>query len=101
MTDFKIEEIRKQLEDIALKSKRNEPSSGTNQFASIFKNAIDKVNNDQISKKEAIKSYISGENTSLHETLVSLEKADISFKLMMQVRSKLVNAYKEIMNTQV
>lgn len=101
MTDFKIEEIRRQLEDISLKSKKNEAPSENNQFASIIKDAIDNVNNDQIEKKQVIQDYVSGKNTNLHETLVSLEKADISFKLMMQVRSKLVNAYKEIMNTQV
>ena len=46
---------------------------------------------------QAIEHFAQGENGSLHETLISVEKADISFKFMMSVRNKMVDAYREVM----
>ena len=37
----------------------------------------------------------------LHETLIAVEKADISFRLLMQVRNKVLEAYKEVLRTQI
>jgi flagellar hook-basal body complex protein FliE len=41
------------------------------------------------------------EETDIHTVMMALEKADISFQVMMQVRNKIVSAYQEIMKTQV
>jgi flagellar hook-basal body complex protein FliE len=38
---------------------------------------------------------------SLHDTMIAMEQADVSFRLMMQVRNKIVDAYQEIMRIQV
>jgi flagellar hook-basal body complex protein FliE len=38
---------------------------------------------------------------SLHDTMIAMEQADLSFRLMMQVRNKIVDAYQEIMRMQV
>ena len=101
MSDFKIEEIRKQLEDLSIKPKINSTDSSNNEFSNIIEEAIVKVNQEKKEAGIAKQNFISGENTNLHETLLSLEKADLSFKLMMSVRTKLVGAYKEIMRTSV
>jgi len=37
----------------------------------------------------------------LHDTMLALEKADLSFRLMMQVRNKIVEAYQEVIRMQV
>ncbi|MCP4152205.1 MAG: flagellar hook-basal body complex protein FliE [bacterium] len=102
MADIRIEDIRRQLEDISLKSKinANEDKPGDS-FSSVFKDALNEVNNDQIKAETSIQDYVSGKGTSLHNTLISLEKADISFKMMMQVRGKLMEAYQQIMRTSV
>jgi flagellar hook-basal body complex protein FliE len=41
------------------------------------------------------------DDTDLHSVMMALEKADVSFQMMMQVRNKIVAAYQEIMKTQV
>jgi len=102
MSDIKIDDIRRQLEDISLKSQlTNKSEKPTQSFSSILQNAIKGVNQDQLDGEQAIQDYVSGKETSLHSTLISLEKADISFKLMMQVRGKLMEAYQQIMRTSV
>lgn len=102
MPDLKIDDIRRQLEDISIKSRIQSPQEkpGDN-FSAVLKNALDEVNTDQLKAETSIQDYVSGKETSLHNTLISLEKADISFKLMMQVRNKLLDAYQQIMRTTV
>jgi flagellar hook-basal body complex protein FliE len=102
MPDLRIDDIRRQLEDISIKSRIQSPQEkpGDN-FSAVLKNAMDEVNTDQLKAETSIQDYVSGKETNLHNTLISLEKADISFKLMMQVRNKLLDAYQQVMRTTV
>lgn len=102
MADIKIDDIRRQLEDISLKSQLNTTKDKpVNNFADVLKNAVNEVNQDQLNAEKSINDYVSGKDTNLHNTLLSLEKADLSFKMMMQVRGKLMEAYQQIMRTSV
>jgi len=102
VSEIKIDEIRRQLADISQKSKLEmPPEEGRGSFSQVLRNAVAEVNNDQVKTDEAIRDYLSGRETNLHHTLLSLEKADISFKLMMQLRNKLLDVYNEIMRTSV
>jgi flagellar hook-basal body complex protein FliE len=65
---------------------------------------------DSISKSEldykrmlmyAVQKLASGESKNLHETLLAVERAEIAFKTMNQIRGKVIDAYKEIMKMQV
>ena len=44
---------------------------------------------------------MSGESRDLHTTVIAMQKADLSFQMMMQVRNKIVQAYQEIMRMPV
>lgn len=102
MSDIKIDEIRRQLADISIKSKVTTPEekAGEN-FSTFLKNAINDVNQDQKKAEQSVNNYVTGKETNLHNTLLSLEKADLSFRMMMQVRQKLMEAYQQIMRTSV
>lgn len=102
MPEIKIDDIRRQIEDISLKSKINAPEEKPGEsFAATLKNAVSEVNTRELQAEQSVQDYMSGKETSLHNTLISLEKAEISFKLMMQVRGKLMEAYQQIMRTTV
>jgi len=102
MTEIRIDDIRRQLEDISLKSKINAPEEKPGQnFSSVLQSAIKEVNDNEVKADNSIRDFVTGKETNLHNTLISLEKADISFKLMMQVRGKLMEAYQQIMRTSV
>ena len=76
------------------------PASAGETFSGMLKDAINQVNNlDQTSQTE-LKKYLNNES-DLHSVMIALEKADVSFQMMMQVRNKIVSAYQEIMKTQV
>jgi flagellar hook-basal body complex protein FliE len=70
-------------------------------FMDVLKDSMEKVNEHQAQADTAIKEMVSGRNKNIHETLLAIERADSSMKLMMQVRNKVLDAYREIMRMQV
>jgi flagellar hook-basal body complex protein FliE len=71
-------------------------------FSEKLKAAVDQVNNVQQTADKLSMQFVNGEsNVDLHEVMISLQKANVSFQSMVQVRNKLVTAYQEIMNMQV
>ena len=65
-------------------------------FSETLIEAIREVNQIQLEAGEAISNYFKGENKDLHQTMISMERASVSFEMMMQVRNKIVSAYEEI-----
>jgi flagellar hook-basal body complex protein FliE len=69
-------------------------------FGNLLKDAIQQVNDVEKTSQGELQKFLSNE-TDLHSVMISLEKADLSFQMMMQVRNKIVQAYQEIMKSQV
>ena len=70
-------------------------------FSEILGNAIQEVNDLQSKAGEQVQQAMTGEVTDIHTAMIAVQKADVSFQMMMQVRNKLVSAYQEIMKMQV
>lgn len=70
-------------------------------FGEILKKAINSVNDAQLDADESVKSVLKGESKDIHETMVILQKAETSLQMMLEVRNRLLEAYQEIMRTQV
>ena len=49
----------------------------------------------------AIQDFVTGDTRNIHETMLAVGKADLAFRLTMQVRNKMVEAYQEVMRLQV
>lgn len=75
--------------------------SGGEGFAEALKTAVSKVNDNQLAADSAVEKLQTGESRNLHEVMIAMEKADISMRLLLQVRNKVVDAYQEIMRMQV
>lgn len=77
-------------------------AAGGPDFAQVLKGSIDKVNQTQQAADQMAEKLAAGDTTqNLHEVMVALQTASVSFQEMVQVRNKLVNAYQDIMNIQV
>jgi flagellar hook-basal body complex protein FliE len=70
-------------------------------FSEILKNSINKTNELQKEASNAVNMLASGEKIDIHNAMIAVEKADVSFRLMMEVRNKIVEAYHEITRMQV
>ncbi|MES9843304.1 MAG: flagellar hook-basal body complex protein FliE [Candidatus Sedimenticola sp. PURPLELP] len=73
--------------------------SGSAEFSDLLKQSIDKVNDTQLEAGRMKTAFETGdENVNLAEVMVAVQKSSLSFEAMVQVRNKLVEAYKDVMN---
>jgi flagellar hook-basal body complex protein FliE len=77
------------------------PERTDTSFGAVLKGAINEVNHVQAEADQAIQQLAAGNKKDIHQTMIALEKAEVSFQLMMQVRNKIISAYEEIMRMQV
>lgn len=70
-------------------------------FKSMLKTEIEKLNNKQIQADVLTNRFISGDVENIHDVLIASEEARLHLELAVQVRNKLLEAYKEINNMQI
>ncbi|MBS1130783.1 MAG: Flagellar hook-basal body complex protein FliE [Proteobacteria bacterium] len=77
-------------------------AAGGADFAQILQGSIDKVNQTQQQADQMAEKLAAGDtNQNLHEVMIALQTASVSFQEMVQVRNKLVTAYQDVMNMQI
>ncbi|MDA1191159.1 MAG: flagellar hook-basal body complex protein FliE [Candidatus Poribacteria bacterium] len=78
---------------------RPRPDSGGDgrSFVETLNDSIKQVNKLQIQADKEIQDIITGESTDIAQTMISVQKASLSFQLMTQVRNKIVEAYEEVL----
>ncbi|MGA9045375.1 flagellar hook-basal body complex protein FliE [Sulfuricurvum sp.] len=85
-----------------LANKSTNPIEGSStDFAQELKNALGNVNQMQVDGEKAMSDIATGSVKDLHQAAIAIDKAEISMKLMLEVRNKALNAYKEITRTQM
>ncbi|WP_304544698.1 flagellar hook-basal body complex protein FliE [Sulfurimonas microaerophilic] len=77
------------------------PSNASDEFAKQLKSAINETNEIQQDKEQAIADLATGQVKDLHQAAMAIGKAETSMKLMLEIRNKALNAYKEISRTQL
>ena len=70
-------------------------------FANVLQTAVENVNRLQHEAGDAVQTFVAGRAASIHDTMIAMEKADISLRFLTQVRNKAVEAYQEIMRMQI
>ncbi len=70
-------------------------------FGDILISTIDQVNKSQLDGDQAIEKLQSGDAKHLHEVMIAVEEADISLRMLVQMRNKAMQAYEEIMRMQI
>jgi flagellar hook-basal body complex protein FliE len=70
-------------------------------FKETLQAAVKDVNDRQIQAHQAMEDVATGRSANLHEAMIALQKAEVSFKMIMQVRNKVITAYQEIMRMSV
>jgi flagellar hook-basal body complex protein FliE len=70
-------------------------------FSEMLSSQISGVNNLQKEADVAIQKLVTGKTKNVHETMLAVEKAEIAFKMMNQIRTKVIDAYRETMRMQI
>ncbi len=74
---------------------------GKEAFGGKLENAIEAVDDQQHRADDALRELGSGQNASLHGSMVALTEAEIALRTMVSVRDKVVSAYEQIMNMSI
>jgi flagellar hook-basal body complex protein FliE len=80
-------------------SSRTRPAEGS-KFLQTLQQTMDQVQGMQGDAQSKVAELLNGNGADLHSAMIAVEKADLSFQLMMQVRNKIVSAYQEVSRMQ-
>ncbi len=78
-----------------------EVKEGSANFKNFLLDSIREVNSMQQDADRAVEQLVTGGDVNPAEVLTAVQKADIAFRLMLQVRNKMVQAYEEVKNIRV
>lgn len=102
MSEMSINQVLAQMRTMSIEAAPNKESKETEShadFSAILKDSIDSVNQTQQASGQLSKAFETGDpDTSLAEVMIASQKASVSFQAMLQVRNKLVESYKDVMN---
>ncbi|HKX63028.1 MAG TPA: flagellar hook-basal body complex protein FliE [Verrucomicrobiae bacterium] len=79
----------------------NTVQPATGGFEKMVTDFVGEVTAKQAEAANSVNGLMSGQNVSLHQTMIAMEEASISFQLMVEVRNKLLESYQELMRMQV
>ena len=84
---------------IAVSSTSSAPGAGS--FLDTMRSAVDSVNEQQRLSRQLQTSYVRGEDVSLTDVAIAMQRSSVAFEATVQVRNKILESYKEIMNLTV
>ena len=70
-------------------------------FGDIFSKLVTDVEQKQANASEVTRSVLMGDNPNLHQSVIAMQEASVSFSLMVEVRNKVVESYQELMRMPV
>lgn len=78
-----------------IQPQKAKPIDGEN-FGSTFTDLIKDVNQNQKESHDMVEKFVSGEGVQLHDVMIASEKAKTSLQLLMEIRNKTVDMFKEL-----
>ena len=76
-------------------------ASGESSFSDMITEAIESVDASQKIADQNVQDIITGQSDDIHEVMISMEKAQLSFQLMVEMRNKVVETYQELSRMQI
>jgi flagellar hook-basal body complex protein FliE len=77
------------------------PAESATSFQNVLGGFVNEVSQKQAAANDAVNGLLSGQNVGLHQAVISMEEASVSFQMMVEVRNKLLDSYQELMRMQV
>ncbi len=71
------------------------------QFASMLADLVQDANGTQLKADQVFEEFVTGKTENVHDVVLSVAQADVSFRLLLEIRNHLMEAYQEIMRMQV
>ena len=75
--------------------------NGDTGFGDVLRKSIDSVNKGMQEADQLREGLVTGQHGNIHETMIAVEKAGISFRLMTKMQQKAIQAYQDVMRIQL
>ena len=98
MNPIRIDAFR-QLTIPDIKDKTLDVGAGSESFGDLLKTFVKDVNEKQMNAVDAEKKFLNGEISDVHQVMIAAEEASVAFELLMEIRNKLLDSYREIIRT--
>jgi flagellar hook-basal body complex protein FliE len=95
-----MEQMKESVNTVAPPEAEVPEGSSEMDFKNVLGSLIKEVDQAQKEADSSLKGLATGETNSIQEVVMKMEEADVSFKLMKEIRNKLLQAYKDIMSMQ-
>ncbi|GAA0331787.1 hypothetical protein GCM10008967_23000 [Bacillus carboniphilus] len=89
------------LPNLNLQKTSTSPADVQKSFSSWLKDSVQEVNNAQLHSDQMTEKLVRGEQVQLHEVMIAASKASVTLQATIEVRNKVVEAYKEVMRMQL
>jgi flagellar hook-basal body complex protein FliE len=96
-----LQQLNSVSSDTPLQSSSSVSSSGGANFSNMLGDFVNEVAAKQAAAGSAVTGLLSGQNVSLHQAMISMEEANVSFQMMVEVRNRLLDSYQELMRMQI
>ncbi len=96
-----LEPTRQFLPKVQQKYSAQELDKNDVKFVDTIKSLIQDVNTQQVDSASKVEKLIKGEPVDIHDVMISAEKAKTSFQLLMELRNKGLDLYREVLRMQV
>ncbi|SHG15118.1 flagellar hook-basal body complex protein FliE [Fodinibius roseus] len=98
--------VVQQTDNIELSPQRREIATGGEEgdkqsFADALSNAINSVDETMKTSDQQVQDFIAGESDNVHDVMISMQRAQMSFEMMVEIRNKAVETYQEISRMQI
>ncbi|MBX3436543.1 MAG: flagellar hook-basal body complex protein FliE [Planctomycetaceae bacterium] len=70
-------------------------------FSDLMSRVLREINQPQLQAEQNVHSFLTGETDSVNDVVLSVAKADLTFRLFMEIRNRLISSYQEIQRMQV
>ena len=75
--------------------------TGNVPFVQMISELIGEVNASQLSADQSINDLVAGRTDNVHDVVLSLAKADLSFRMVLEIRNRLIESYQEVLRMQI
>jgi len=87
--------------EAAASAVRSKGDAGGPSFSDTLDKAVESANRLQNEADDALRRFAAGDVEDVHQVMLAMNRADLSFRMTLEVRNKLVDAYQEVMRMQV
>jgi len=77
------------------------PGAGASPFAAVIDRVLSGANENHAASEAAIQDMATGRTDNLHDVMLQVAQADLSFRLVLEIRNRLTDAYQEVMKMQI